>query len=639
LCKAICIFCATDSGDLIKPWYYDQGLTLKDSWVKTEDKYLNEIANHVFLDSNITILDTSETNCYSNKSITKSRYNLVHAAIISLLCKEFTENHSIDPCKIVCISPYKHQASLIKSISHQINPNASNELSNRIWTIHKSQGRGGAIIIYDMTDGVEGGLSGFHKAMAPNLLNVAISRSKARLIIVCALDKMITSLNTMVGNPLRQVFERMSEQSVPVYNVKPYYEKVFKRIDINQILSTGSVKLTDDQRKSILVLTSHEYFQVLADDFKNASKSILIVSPFITPRRMEIIEPLILQALVRTSNQIRVEIITRPPDKMFDRTNVDPTRGAPVRKILDRLDQAGVKITLAYNTHEKLVIIDEIISYWGSLNSLSFRDTDEINTRLEAKGLANRLLELAVQGRSESYKANQFYPDESTCREGLLRIAEKELNELAWTLAGYYKRPRMAFLYKKTIDQLINNPPSSWEEYFKIAEISRGSSILRNHLSQIEDIVHIVRGSKLEELKIPTKNKPQQGYLFAIEKKCTSDSDSKKDVINQNNNHYKTLDRIIKTGSKPDPTKFTFSACRKILLLFFDEMTQKSMKKDVVVSEVIKSLKVNTRGKPYADLVDLFNRALSDCITSGKLDKNKTRAGVMRVGKAVKKGL
>lgn len=618
--------------DLIKPWYFDQGLSLKDSWVSTEDEYLKKKSTHLLLGENITILDTSDTNCYSSRSISKSRYNLVHAAIISYLCKEFTENHQIDPSKIICISPYKHQANLIKSISHQICPAVSEEISERTWTIHKSQGRGGAIVIYDLTDGVENGLSGFHKTMAPNILNVAISRSKARLIIVCALDKMITSLNTLVGNPLRQVFERMASQSVPVYNVKSYYEKVFKRIDLSQILSSGTVKLTEDQRNSILVLSSHEYYKVLSDDIDNANKSILIVSPFITPRRMEKIEPLIIQALLRSSGQIRVEIITRPPERMFDRSNADPIRATPVRKILDRLTEAGVKVTLAYNTHEKLIIIDEKISYWGSLNSLSFRDTDEVNTRLEAKGLANNLLELAVQGRTEAYKISDSDIEEAEHREGLIKIAEKELNELAWILAGYYKRPRMAFLYKKTIEQLGNCPPQSWSEYRKISEISKKSSVLRNHLSQIEDIIHPIRGYRLEAEIRSQKKSPKQQTLFDMNVYVEKDHMTE-DLINKTNNKFKTLDKIIKTGSKPDPSRFTFGDCKKILIQFFDEMTQKSMKKDVVAGEVIKYLKVNTRGKPYAKLLVLFNKTLVDCINTGKLVEKTTAAGVVRIRK------
>lgn len=618
--------------DLLKPWYLDQGLSLKDSWTCIENEYLKKNSAHLILEENVTILDTSSTNCYSSRSISKSRYNLVHAAIISYLCKEFTENHQIDPSKIICISPYKHQANLIKSISNQICPAVSDEIAERTWTIHKSQGRGGAIVIYDLTDGVENGLSGFHKSMAPNLLNVAISRSKARLIIVCALDKMITSLNTLVGNPLRQVFERMASQSVPVYNVKPYYEEVFKRIDLSQILSAGTVKLTEDQRNSILVLSSHEYYKILSDDIENATKSILIVSPFITPRRMEKIEPLIIQALLRSSSQIRVEIITRPPERMFDRSNADPTRATPVRKILDRLTESGVKVTLAYNTHEKLIIIDEKISYWGSLNSLSFRDTDEVNTRLEAKGLANKLLELAVQGRTEAYKISDSDIEEAEHKEGLIKIAEKELNELAWILAGYYKRPRMAFLYKKTIEQLVNWPPQSWSEYRKISEISKKSSMLRKHLSQIEDIIHTIRGYRLEAEIRSQKKSPKQQTLFDMNVNFEK-SHVTEDLINKTNSNFTTLDKILKYGSKPNPSKFTYGACKKILIQFFDEMIQKSMKKDVVAGEVIKYLKVNTRGKPYAKLLVLFNKALADCIKTGKLVEKTTTAGVVRIRK------
>ena len=102
---------------------------------------------------------------------------------------------------------------------------------------------------------------------------------------------------------------------------------------------------------------------------------------------------------------------------MFDRYRDDFKRSAYIRRILDRLYDAGIKITVAINTHEKLVVIDERISYWGSLNPLSFKDTDEINTRLEAEGLAHKLLDFAVTGQSKPYKKSGIQESDEDIKE------------------------------------------------------------------------------------------------------------------------------------------------------------------------------------------------------------------------------
>jgi superfamily I DNA and/or RNA helicase len=613
---------------LIRPWYQKEGNSLNDDWNQKADAYIKNNSNHVLLDKNITILDTTESNCYSAKSAMKGRYNLVHAAIIAFLCKEFTTNHEIDPEKIICLTPYRQQSILTQTLFNQISPDIAPTMEGNTWTIHKSQGRGEPIVIYDLTDGKESSLSFFHKSSDPNLLNVALSRSKARIIIVCSLKKMIQGLNTATESPLRSVFQRMAELCVPVYNAKAYYDTIFKSIDIQSIFSGAAVGLTEAQKNGILVLTSSEYYHALAHDISNATKSITIVSPFITIDRFNRLEPLLVQAIERTNGKILIEIITRPPERMFDRYKDDFKRSACIGKLLDRLDDFGIKITLALNTHEKLVIIDEKISYWGSLNPLSFKDTDEINTRLEAEGLANKLLDFAVHGQSKPYRRMDEQFTEDDLKNSLIEIATKELRDLAWTLAGYYGRPRYALMYKMTIESLVSDPPKTVDEYYDIHELSKAHSVLRNHLPEIENIIYPIRGFKLGiEKDKPNDNTYSQLNLFPN----NTSEDRNKDVLRADNCKCITLDKYWKFGDNPDGKILGVKDFKQPIIEVLESKQGKTCKKAILPDEVLKHMKIITRGAPRKKLIQKIKQAIKNMVGQGTLIEYVTAAGVNRV--------
>ena len=349
-------------------------------------------------------------------------------------------------------------------------------------------------MIYDLTDGAEQGLSGFHKKREPNLLNVAISRTETRLILVCHLDKMVRALGPLLNNPLKVVFRSLARAKIPVIDATTYFKKVFKKVNLSELLVGDQVQLSELQKDSILSLGAENFYIALSDDLIKAEESVLIVSPFITRHRMDRIIPLLLDLIHRTNPRVKIEVITRPPETMFDRYKKDDVRGASVRVILDSLVSYGIKVSLNRNTHGKLIVIDERISYWGSLNPLSFRDTDEINTRLEAEGLAQKFLQLAVSGRSYPYVSSHEPPRDDLIKTELQEVARKELNKLAWAICGLYHRPRKAVLYGPTVERLVLDPPSSWKEYLEIPEFGKRNCILLNHIRQIENIIYPIRG-------------------------------------------------------------------------------------------------------------------------------------------------
>lgn len=500
---------------LVRPWYEQEGNSLSDNWRREPWEKLRP-NSHSLLDDHIRILDTTETNAYSSRSSSGSHYNLIHAGIAAEVCRELIEEYGIQPEDILLIAPYRDQASLCRVVATQLcDANIAQRLESRMLTIHKSQGKGCPIVIYDLTDGVQKALTGFHKQEQPNLVNVALTRTEAHLILLCSYDKMEKALKEQVGSALAGAFNRLTRSKARIINAKPYADRVFRQVDISDLLEGSSALLTEEQKNSILVLNSATYYQVLKEDFQNARESILIVSPFVTRNRMDKLMPMIEEAKSTHGDDIRIELITRPPEKMFKREGDSQWSGAAARQIMDRLVALGAVVTLSPDTHGKLVVFDGRINYWGSLNPLSFRDTDEINTRLDAKGLSKKLIQLARAGRSWPYRASgaDFPVEEvmSDCRAA----AKRDLNDLAWKLAGLYKRPRHQLMWRRTIDSLVTSPPTSWVKFRQLPELRRKGCVLRNHLEQIEDIVYPIRGERLPP-EVP-KHQPRQPLLFGDE--------------------------------------------------------------------------------------------------------------------------
>ena len=593
---------------LVRPWYIKEGNELLDEWGRDEWEKLQSVS-HELLEEHVVIFDTTDTNAYSSRSSSGSHYNLIHAGIAGELCRELIQEHDVSPENILIIAPYRDQAALTRAIIPQLLPqDVAKKLESAITTIHKSQGRGYPIVIYDLTDGIQQALTGFHKQQRPNLVNVALTRSKAHLILLCSYAKMKRALDgLMERSALDDVFQLLKRANTKIVNAKPYAERIFQYVSLSDLLTGDSIELTEGQKNSILVLNSATYYPTLKADLQKTRESVLIVSPFITRNRMDRLMPILEELHYTHGDSIRIELITRPPDKMFDRTATSSWSGASVKKILDRLVGLGVKVTLSPDTHGKLVVIDNLINYWGSLNTLSFRDTDEINTRLEARGLSKRLIRLARSGRSWPYKvSNLDFSDEKLLADYQI-MARKDLNNLAWSICALYKRPRMFVLWRETIESLVSHPPSSWDEYYSIRELSRKGCVLKDHLEQIENIIYPIRGTRLPPIK--SQNNIKQLSLFG-------DIDEQHQRSQQpRRGHIKDISK--KRYSAAD--KASTSDLRSAVIGVLKKRPNNSCALHMLPKEVCVHLQILTRGKPRERLKKRLEKAVSLLVKQGKV--------------------
>ena len=146
------------------------------------------------------------------------------------------------------------------------------------------------------------------------------------------------------------------------------------------------------------------FFPALEADINRAEASVEIYSAFMTLQRTAKFEFVFRNAIARG---VTIRCITRPPK------NGGMPAVAQTDKALDTLEAWGVLVDLRHAIHQKAILIDDEIAYFGSLNPLSATSaTRETMLRLASLRSVTQLREaLAIPGlRSNSDKA-------STCCE------------------------------------------------------------------------------------------------------------------------------------------------------------------------------------------------------------------------------
>ena len=122
------------------------------------------------------------------------------------------------------------------------------------------------------------------------------------------------------------------------------------------------------------------FYDRFAKDLKRCQHEVIIESPFITSRRVNLLLPN-LQKL--KAKHVKITINTRDPE-----THGDQYMQREARESLSKLQHMGVHVLFTGGHHRKLAIIDRSILYEGSLNILSQNDSCEVMRRIESVQLA-----------------------------------------------------------------------------------------------------------------------------------------------------------------------------------------------------------------------------------------------------------
>jgi hypothetical protein len=328
-------------------------------------------------DGPLTIVDTSPIWPFVNRDQFNSRYNLMNALAVRNLCR-FLEScgYLQNISRVGVCTPYAAQSKVLQRIL------AGAELNNMIeaGTVHRYQGDEKHVMIMDIPDSHGEQRAGIFldadnvDDSGAMLFNVAVSRAIGHLIVFANLAYLDQKLPCYAI--LRDILSQMQDRG--------------KIVDVRDVLAMYPItedlrrlgrpfNLSPDAEKTGL-FNQHDFEQVCMTDLDLAKKGIAIFSGFVTEQRVAAYEALFRR---KKAEGIAIRCVTRPP-KNNGSIPVEQGKAA-----LDGLEHMGCVVDTRGEIHEKVVVIDDKIVWFGSLNPLSHTArTDEVMARIEGRDLA-----------------------------------------------------------------------------------------------------------------------------------------------------------------------------------------------------------------------------------------------------------
>lgn len=132
------------------------------------------------------------------------------------------------------------------------------------------------------------------------------------------------------------------------------------------------------------LFSQKDFYSQFMQDLKNCKKEIIIESPYITASRMELLYPIFKKLLARS---VQIYIVTREPVEHDD----EYMRDQATNEILYCKDLGINMILLSGYHHRKIAIIDRSLLWEGSLNILSYSNSQEIMRRIESEESAKQM--------------------------------------------------------------------------------------------------------------------------------------------------------------------------------------------------------------------------------------------------------
>ncbi|MBI2486338.1 MAG: AAA family ATPase [Deltaproteobacteria bacterium] len=369
-----------------------------------DDNFLSWYNKDWPYDNPVLLVDTGSLNAWVTsvvKNGNTSRLNFLSATVSidiaeQLLLPGRPRRQEGAPKRILIISPYRAHAKLVSILLKENDAIQDDVISG---TAHSFQGSEAYVVIFDMVaDEPHWRVNLFMPDLddqLKSLLNVALTRAKTRLIVLGDFN----------------YCQSHGEKAFLGKSLLPFLLKKYPRVDASQIIPEGLASRAAKTQMRMLggsiepdsdriVVTQADFYRVLSTDFSRATNRIVIYSPFITQDRVAFLLP---QMQAAASRGITIFILTKSHSER------SKTELNLYRKLENQLSEIGAVIIHKLRMHEKLVFIDDNITWSGSLNPLSFSNTQEIMERRKSSSVLQdyfkilRLEELLlVPGKPES---------------------------------------------------------------------------------------------------------------------------------------------------------------------------------------------------------------------------------------------
>lgn len=337
-------------------------------------------------DNPVLLVDMASTNAWVtsvSRGERASRLNFLSATVSVDLAEQLLRvgREALPPgaaARILIVSPYRPHSKLVELLVRE------SDLTGdvRAGTAHSFQGSEADVVIFDLVnDEPHWRVNLFTPALdkaTRRLFNVALTRARRRLIILGDLD-----YNARFA---KKAF--LGRELLPFLNRYPV-------VDALDIVPAGLAARAAAAQTSVLggevepgsdrvVVTQRHFFPMLAGDLTRARFRVVIYSPFITESRVAQLEPPFKAAIGRG---IQIFVVTKASG---DRPNRDAQN---YRRLERSLDDWGLVVVHKRNMHEKHVFIDDEVLWSGSLNPLSFSDTQEVMERRRSRQVVDNYVE------------------------------------------------------------------------------------------------------------------------------------------------------------------------------------------------------------------------------------------------------
>jgi len=323
----------------------------------------------------VLLVDTGPTNAWVTSVASgrrPSRLNFLSATICIDIAHQMLAEGREPPSpgqdkRILVVSPYRPHARLIELTAKE--EGLQDEVTSG--TAHSFQGSEADVVILDLVNDEPHWRVGlFIPAFddtTKRLLNVALTRARKRLVVVGDFD----------------YIQRLAKKAFLGKQLVPFLRNRYRSVNALDVVPKGLAARAANAKAAVLggevepsdkriVVTQQHFFPILFGDLGRASRRVVVYSPFMAPDRVSHME-VHLKACVERG--VDVYVVTKPH---MDRGKREL---AGYQKMEDALTEWGVTIAHKRAMHEKLVFIDDKVLWQGSLNPLSFSNTQEVMER------------------------------------------------------------------------------------------------------------------------------------------------------------------------------------------------------------------------------------------------------------------
>jgi hypothetical protein len=195
-------------------------------------------------------------------------------------------------------------------------------------------------------------------SQAAKLINVAITRSRAQIVVVANLDYLGSKVRP--DSILMRVVAELQRRGTVIDSqevVDDYICADFERWA--QLLDPHNDQINPDDRA---LYTNRNFYAAFFADLRKTNREIVIVSPSLTATRAQHFVSLFRH---KVAAGIEVRVFTKPKNQQQG----DMLRQAEI--VFDELKRIGVQVVERAGLHEKFAFIDRKVAWEGSLNILS----------------------------------------------------------------------------------------------------------------------------------------------------------------------------------------------------------------------------------------------------------------------------